>query len=668
MLVRARQLVVLVVLLALGIAAAFVPPEAAHRASDAALPRAGATHLTNDGDTAYLLGSSAMVLLMTPGLSLFYGGMVRDKNVVATMFLSFVAMGVLSLTWIVVGFSLTFGEDLGGVLGHPGTYFLLRGVGPTPDPALSATLPLTTLVSYHMKFAILTPAIMSGSFVERVDFFGYLLFIVLFSLVVYCPLAHMVWHPAGLLAANGITDYAGGVPVHMASGFCALVGAKLLGPRSSVHSPFGRRGGAQGTFASLLGSTAGDGGDDGAGSGGSKPSRLRLWNRMRGWRLPRPVQPPSNIPLVILGTSLLWFGWFAFNGGAGLMAGEYAAQALLTTNASAATAMITWVVLDKYTKGHVGAVGACVAVVVGMVGVTPMAGWVTVTSAMCVGVVSALCSFVAAQYKAHTAVVDDTLDVFACHGVAGMVGMLLVPLLEDVRVNPNAWAAQELGRGGALGRALLAVVCIGAYTSLATWVLFRFVQLLRLRMRVSKRQERLGLDVSLHREVALKALADVIEEKLDEDDDDDDDDDEEAGGGKADGGAETRGATGVVAVGTVGSRHPGDASNFVHAWTPSPPGTARPPSAGAGSGAVAGRRGGPEAGVGLGLGLGLGGPEWLLASALGAGGPEVEWPPAAAFDGGEREGMVGRRPRTSPPPPARVGSVYSPPPVAAVVM
>src|SRR6478672_126387 len=327
----------------------------------------------NAGDTAWMLTATGLVLLMTPGLSFFYGGMVRMKNVVSTMLQSFVAMGVISLLWIVVGFSLAFGDSIHGLIGDPRTFFMFSRVGAATHPDLAPTIPLILFALFQLKFAIITPALITGSFAERVRFTSYLLFMCLFSICIYSPLAHWTWHPDGFLHRLGVLDFAGGTVVHMSAGLAALAGAMTLG-RRKTHE-------------------AGE------------------------------AHTPANIPFVILGTGMLWFGWFGFNAGSALAASEQAALAFATTNTASAAAALAWMAFDVLRRRKASALGACIGAVVGLVAITPAAGYVSVAQSIVIGTVSSIISNVAVHWKSRSTI-DDTLDVFPCHGVGGMVGMI----------------------------------------------------------------------------------------------------------------------------------------------------------------------------------------------------------------------------------------------------
>ena len=403
------------------------------------------------GDSAWMLTATALVLLMTPGLSFFYGGMVRRKNVLSTMLQSFIAMGVVSVFWVFVGFSLAFGDSIGGVIGDPRTYFAFQNVGGAPNAAFAGTIPLALFALFQLKFAIITPALVTGSFAERVRFSSYVLFILLFTTFVYCPLAHMTWHPDGLLRTHGVLDFAGGTVVHMSAGFAALAGAMVLGPRHD-HKP-------------------------------------------------GEVHEPAHIPYVLLGTGMLWFGWFGFNAGSALGANTLSVQAFLTTNTASAAAMLAWITLDAVRGGKPTAMGACIGAVVGLVAITPAAGFVTVGSSLFIGVVAAVVSNLLVVVKNRTSL-DDTLDVFACHGVGGMVGMVATGLLASKQI--NAAGADGLLYGGTdLFLAHMgALFAVGAFAFGMSFLLYKVVDVIS-PLRVTKDQEARGLDLSQHGEAVF---------------------------------------------------------------------------------------------------------------------------------------------------------------------
>ena len=389
------------------------------------------------GDVAWMLTATGLVLLMTPGLSFFYGGMVRVKNVISTMLQSFIALGVISILWVVVGFSLSFGDSIGGpghgLIGNPFTFFMFRGVGSLTHPDLAPTIPLVLFALFQLKFAIITPALITGSFAERVRFSAYLLFICLFSIFIYCPLAHWTWHPNGFLRVWGVLDFAGGTVVHISAGVAALVGAWYLG-RRRVHL-------------------------------NSEPT------------------DPANIPFVMLGTGMLWFGWFGFNAGSALAANETAVLAFMTTNTASAAAMLTWMFFDGLRGRKPSALGACVGAVVGLVAVTPAAGYVTVGQSLFIGSITAVISNMAVHWKSKSTL-DDTLDVFPCHGVGGIVGMIFTGVFAPSA--PLLWH-------------LVAVVLVVAYTAIVSWLLYKITDAI-IPMRVDALHEAQGLDLSQHAE------------------------------------------------------------------------------------------------------------------------------------------------------------------------
>jgi ammonium transporter, Amt family len=405
-------------------------------------------------DTAWILTATALVLLMTPGLSFFYGGMVRLKNVVSTLMQSFMAMAVISLVWVVVGFSLSFGDSFHGLIGDPRTFFMFSGVGGETHPDLAPTIPLMLFALFQLKFAIITPALITGAFAERVRFKAYALFMVLFSLFIYAPLAHWTWHPEGFLRKWGVLDFAGGTVVHMSAGFAALAGAMVLG-RRRVH-------------------------------------------------VENVPQTPANLPFVLLGTGMLWFGWFGFNAGSALTASSLATLAFATTNTASAAAMLGWLAFDWLRGRKPSAMGACVGAVVGLVAVTPAAGYITVGQSILVGLVASLVSNAAAHFKSRTAL-DDTLDVFPCHGLGGVVGMVLTgALAKDVGLLH--------GQSRTFLMHMLALVIVSVFSFVGSFLLYKLVDLI-VPLRVPQEHEELGLDLSQHGEtVGETAVAPVASE------------------------------------------------------------------------------------------------------------------------------------------------------------
>ena len=393
------------------------------------------------GDTAWLIVASAFVLLMTPGLAFFYGGMVNKRNMISTMLQSFVALGVVSVLWVVVGFSLAFGDSIGGIIGNPATYFNFNNVALTPNADFIASVPFLLFALFQLKFAIITPALITGSFAERVRFRSYILFIILFTLFIYTPLAHMTWHPDGLLRNWGVLDFAGGTVVHMSAGFAALAGAVFLGKRKNVS------------------------------------------------------HQPANIPYVILGTGLLWFGWFGFNAGSAFGANADAVLAFANTNIASATAMITWLFYDRFQNRKMSAIGACIGAIVGLVAITPAAGFVTISQSMVIGFIAALISNFAISLKNNKTDIDDTLDVFPSHGVGGIVGMILTGVFATE-------VGLVYGKTQTFMYHMLALVIVGLFTFFGSLFLFWLTDKM-IPIRVKEYQEEKGLDLSQHGESVM---------------------------------------------------------------------------------------------------------------------------------------------------------------------
>lgn len=396
---------------------------------------------SNPADIAWMLTATGLVLLMTPGLSFFYGGMVSSKNIISTMLQSVIAMSVISIVWVVVGFSLSFGDSIGGLIGNPLTYFMFRGVGESTHPALSPTVPLLLFAMFQLKFAIITPALITGSFAERVHFSSYLLFMILFSVVIYAPLAHWTWHPEGFLRKLGVLDFAGGTVVHMSAGFAALAGAILLGRRHS--------------------------------------------------HVKEEKHVPANIPYVILGTGLLWFGWFGFNAGSALGANSLATLAFATTNTASAAAALAWIFFDILLGRKPSASGASIGAVVGLVAITPAAGFVSIGASIFIGFTAAIVSNLAVTWKSKSTL-DDSLDVFPCHGLGGIVGMIMTAVFaKDVGLiagQTHTFFMHLLG---------LAIVSIFAFGG--SYLLYKITDMI-IPLRVTKEEEKVGLDLSQHEE------------------------------------------------------------------------------------------------------------------------------------------------------------------------
>ncbi len=397
----------------------------------------------NGADTAWVITAAAFVLLMTPGLAYFYGGMVNSKNIVSTMLQSVICMAVISVLWVVVGFSLAFGEDWGGmgIIGNPMTFFMFKGV---LDGPLWGTIPLALFAFFQLKFAIITPALITGAFAERIRFTSYILFICLFSIFIYAPLAHWTWHSEGFLFKWGVLDFAGGTVVHMSAGWAALASAIYLKGRSHAE------------------------------------------------------HKPANIPFVLLGTGLLWFGWFGFNAGSALAAGGLAVSAFATTNTASAAAALAWVFFDSIKGKKPSALGACIGAVVGLVAITPGAGFVTIPHSIVIGVVASLISNILVDWRAKTTL-DDTLDVFPCHGVGGIVGMILTGVFATPAINSLATTGLFFGETTLFIQHLKALVVVSAFAFGGSFILLKITDIIS-PLRVSEEEESLGLDISQHGE------------------------------------------------------------------------------------------------------------------------------------------------------------------------
>ncbi|MDQ2800956.1 MAG: ammonium transporter [Armatimonadota bacterium] len=406
----------------------------------------------DSGDTAWMMISAALVLLMTPGLAFFYGGLVRGKNVLSVLMQSFVACGLVSVAWVLVGYSLAFGPDHGGVIGDF-SWAGLNGVSTwTANEHYAATIPHLLFMVYQMMFAIITPALISGAIVERMKFSAYFLFLLLWSLCVYTPLAHMIWGWHGFLGMSGpvkALDFAGGTVVETASGVSALVMALLLGRRRS-----------------------------------NGPEDLR----------------PHNLPLTMVGMGLLWFGWFGFNAGSAGSAGPLAVSAFVATQIAGATAALAWILIEWVRYKKPSTLGFASGALAGMVAITPAAGYVRPMPALLIGLVAAFVSFGAIKVKNKYGY-DDSLDVFAVHGCAGIWGLLATGLFATISVNPAAADGLFNGNPAQLGRqAVAALVAIGV-AGAGTFIVAKVVALLTRGLRASEEDEENGLDVTEHGEV-----------------------------------------------------------------------------------------------------------------------------------------------------------------------
>lgn len=396
-------------------------------------------------DIAWMLTAVALVLIMTPGLAFFYGGMVSKKNVISTMLQSFISMVIVTILWVVIGFSLAFGDSVHGIIGNPATFFMMKGVNTFAAWPLAPTIPILLFAFFQLKFAIITPALITGAFAERIRFRSYIIFICLFSLCIYCPLAHATWHPEGILYRLGVLDFAGGTVVHMSAGWAALASA------------------------------------------------LYLKNRVE------PSHNPARITYVLLGTGLLWFGWFGFNAGSAFGASGLAVTALATTTTASAAAAFAWIGFDVLRGKKPSAMGTCIGMVVGLVAITPAAGFVSVPHSILIGIISSVISNIVVQLRSRTRI-DDTLDVFPCHGIGGIVGMLLTGVFAHQNINEVVTTNGLLfGEISLFKVQVFAMIGVSAFVFLGSLLLLKITDLIT-PLRVSVAEETAGLDFSQHGE------------------------------------------------------------------------------------------------------------------------------------------------------------------------
>jgi Amt family ammonium transporter len=406
--------------------------------------------MINAGDTAWVLTSSALVMLMTPGLALFYGGMVRRKNVLNTVMHSFIIIALISVQWVLWGYSLAFGPDWSGLTGRL-DWIGLSGVGLTPNADYAPTIPHQAYMIFQAMFAIITPALITGAIAERMKFSTFLVFILLWATLVYDPIAHWVWGVGGWLRELGALDFAGGTVVHISSGVSALAAALVLGRRLG----YGRE----------------------------------------------PMEP-HNIPFVVLGAALLWFGWFGFNAGSAVSSGSLATSAFVTTNTAAGMAALAWMFMSWTFQGRPSVLGATSGAVVGLVAITPASGFVTPLAAIIIGAGAGVFCFLAVRFRSKVNV-DDSLDVWACHGVGGTWGALATGLFATLAVNPHGANGLFYGNPQQCLTQLLAVAVVWAYSFGATWVILKILYA-AMGLRLKAGEEVAGLDLSLHGEEAYR--------------------------------------------------------------------------------------------------------------------------------------------------------------------
>ncbi|HEX3244155.1 MAG TPA: ammonium transporter [Chloroflexota bacterium] len=404
----------------------------------------------NTGDTAWLLTSAALVVLMTPALGFFYGGLVRQKNVLATIMHSFFILCLVSVQWVLWGYTLAFGPDKGGIIGGL-DWIGLNGVGQEPNADYAATVPHLAFMVFQLAFAVITPALITGAFAERKRFKAFAVFSLLWATLVYDPIAHWVWGVGGWIRALGALDFAGGTVVHISSGVSALVAAMILGHRLGL-------------------------GED--------------------------TMDAHDSTMTILGASLLWFGWFGFNAGSALTSGGLAASAFVATNTAAAMAALTWVTMSWARTGRPSAIGAAIGAVAGLVAITPAAGFVTPTAAIIIGLAAGVVCFLACDLKSKFGI-DDSLDVWGVHGVGGTLGALLTGVFATTAVNPAGADGLFYGNPQQFFIQVVAVAVTWIYAGVVTFVLLKVIDA-TIGLRVGEEEEVLGLDRSQHGELAYQ--------------------------------------------------------------------------------------------------------------------------------------------------------------------
>jgi Amt family ammonium transporter len=417
--------------------------------------------ISNSGDTAWLMISTALVMIMTPALGFFYGGLVRKKNLVSTIVQCLVIYAVIAVVWALWGYSLVFGPSVNGVIGDLSLFGLNNLSISTVNTVLAPQIPELLFFAFQLQFAAITPALLIGAFAERIKFKSLLIFIVLWSTLIYVPIAHWVWNPNGWLRGLGAIDFAGGIVVHVTAGFSALAAALVVGRRKGCSTPWK-------TYMKSL---------------------------------DRVPEKPTNIPYVILGAALLWFGWFGFNAGSALAANDLAVSALVATNLAAAAAAVSWMIIDWIVKGKPSAVGVSIGAVVGLVAITPASGYVNVTSALLIGLAAGVISNLVANWRAGRSRIDDTLDVFACHGIGGLWGSIATGLFAATAI--NSASGLFYGNAAQLGAQLLAVAVVIPFAFFGSYLLLKAVNLFS-PLRVCAEAEDAGLDLSEHGEEAYQ--------------------------------------------------------------------------------------------------------------------------------------------------------------------
>ncbi len=415
----------------------FLMPMSVHAQIDAKI---------DTGDTAFVLLSAALVMLMTPGLAMFYGGMARKKNVLGTIMHSFIAIAIVSMQWVLIGYSLSFGPDIKGIIGGLDWSFL-RGVGTAPNPDYAPTVPHLAFMIYQAMFAMITPALISGAIAERIKFSAYLIFIFLWTTLVYDPVAHWVWGTGGWMKGLGVLDFAGGIVVHATSGLSALAAALVIGKRKGyLHEPM----------------------------------------------------PPHNLPMTVLGAGLLWFGWFGFNGGSALAAGALSTIAFVTTHIAAVSATLIWVIIEWLHRGKPTMFGAATGSIAGLATITPASGFVGPMSSLIIGLLAGAACYTALNLKGKLGY-DDSLDAFGVHGVGGILGTICAGFFAQKLINSAGADGLFFGNAHQLAVQGLAVAVAAFYSFTVTFIMLKLIEK-TIGLRVSDEEEVMGLDLTQHEE------------------------------------------------------------------------------------------------------------------------------------------------------------------------
>lgn len=404
--------------------------------------------MINGADTAFILAAAGLVLVMTPGLALFYAGMVRSKNVLGTIMQSLVLISLISLEWVYIGYTMSFGPDLGGLIGDF-SWLALHGVGTAPSATYATTIPHIVFMIYQCMFAVITPALIAGAFAERVRFPAFVVFSLLWAVLVYNPVCHWVWGSGGWLAKLGVLDFAGGLVVHATCGMAALASVMIIGPRKGFgHTNF----------------------------------------------------MPHNLPMTMLGTGLLWFGWFGFNGGSALAANEVAATAFVATHLGGMAGMAMWTVMEWVKLGKPTTLGAASGAIAGLATITPAAGFVGPNAAIIIGLAAGVVCFLAVNMKSRFKF-DDSLDVVGIHGVGGITGTILLGVFASKAVNPNGVDGLLAGNGAQLFKQVIGVGVICVYAFVVSWIILKLVHMW-MGLRITEEAEHQGLDYTEHSETA----------------------------------------------------------------------------------------------------------------------------------------------------------------------